>query len=134
MPVNLDAWKEYDESISHYRGREFAPAFAQEDFVGGLWSIQYLVHGLIDKQFDQKYRENNLPPTDWCPTYAAWPGDQRGWMKFQTKEDARDFYKFATNRISMKQYDELNKKKNRKWSGKTIDMDENGDFIEGTEK
>ena len=84
------------------------PAFVQE-IVPGLWSVQELV----------------TPPSG-EPYYIGWPGDHRGWMRFESKEAARDFYKFATGKMSSEEFKKLPR---APYSGATIDLDDNGDFV-----
>lgn len=119
-------WAEYDAYVAAWYARKLAPAFVQECEVGGLWSVQVLVHR--KRHFGWWHRFFNDPPTDTNdePFYNGWPGDHRGWMRFQTKEEARDFYKVDTGRITFDQYRLLGPK--RGLSGVTINLNDAGDF------
>lgn len=120
-----DRWKKfYDDAET--RSRKHAPAFIQEVVVG-LWSIQTLTYPRVP-QHGWLYRLFNDPPsaTDFEPFYNGWPGDHRGWMRFESKESARDFYKFATDRMSWEDYQNAPAPP---LSNVRINMDEHGDFV-----
>lgn len=117
-------WQEFDAGVEWWRSRKLAPAFLQE-IVDGLWCVQVLVE---PRSYGWLYRLFRDPPKGTFgrePFYNGWPGDHRGWMRFESKEAARDFYKFATGRISFEEYRE---RPHRPLSNVTIDLDESGDF------
>ena len=122
-----ESWKKYDEQVAQDRNQKLPPAFIQEITVGGLWCVQVLCDR--NENFGWLHRLLNDPPKHASERfYNGWPGDHRGWMRFQTKEEARDFYRFCTKKIS---YDEFRSLDRVDISAVRIDLDDDGNFIEG---
>ena len=121
-----EKWKKYDEAVKNWQQREDAPAFVQEITVGGLWSVQKLwTPKQRDYSFWYRFFRNPPPPVTHEPFYNGWPGDHRGWMRFQSAEEARDFYRFAEGIISFEEYQQVD---TGEYSGKTIKLDDEGNF------
>lgn len=122
-----ELWGEYDANVKRVSEWDLSPAFMQQYYQDGLWQIQVLARPQI-KAYSKIYRLFFNPPQEWEyePCYHGWPGDRRGWMRFKTKEDARDFYKLATRKMRFEDYRKI---PTPAFSGVRIDMDENGDFI-----
>jgi len=123
VTARKELWRKFDAEIARVTAKKPAPAFIQE-VVKGLWSVQVLC--IDDRRYGRYYRLFNDPP--YVPvSYYGWPGDHRGWMRFESKESARDFYRFATRRISMEQYQNL---PHTESSDVRIDLDDDGNFVE----
>lgn len=121
-----ERWERFALDVARLNKSECPNAFIQE-IVTGLWCVQVLRSRRIPR-FGWLYRLLQDPPSpfDFAPYYDGWPGDHRGWMRFESKEAARDFYKFATGRISREEYDLL---PHAPLSDVRINLDHNGDFI-----
>lgn len=128
-------WSEFFARRAQWQARHFgrlaaAPAFVQE-VVKGLWAVQELVTPPL-REYGTIHRMLCDPPDidQSEPYYNGWPGDyRRGWMHFESKEAARDFYKFATRRIT---FEEFRKLPHAPPSNVRIAMDARGDFTEQT--
>src|SRR3990167_221735 len=124
-PTRREQWHKFDNAVARWKAWKPAPAFVQE-IVTGLWCVQSLVQPQI-LEYGWLYRLVFSPPPhgDYEPFYNRWPGDHRGWLSFESKESARDFYRFSTGLISFKEYQSL---PHAPWSGFQIDLDETGNF------
>lgn len=131
MSERSEKWAEFYKSVRDLRQRDHVPAFIQEITVGGLWSVQKLV---IPKEprYPFWYRLFNDPPskTPHEPFYNGWPGDHRGWMRFQSAEEARDFYRLCEKFLSFDEFRALPERPHRPMSDVRIDLDEQGNFAE----
>ena len=121
-----EKWKKFDEHVARWNSRtDLAPAFVQE-IVNGLWAVQVLCHpsapafGLVHRLF-----LDPPSPTLFEPFYNGWPGDHRGWMRFESKVAARDFYRFASRRISFEEFQKLDHTPS---SNVRVDLDLDGNF------
>lgn len=123
--TRAEKWQRHDEEVGQWR--KLAPAFIQE-IVTGLWSVQTLCRPPA-AIYSNIYRRFMDPPAFPIgkPHYDGWPGDHRGWLRFESKEAARDFYKFATKLITFEEYQKL---PHSPLSFVRIDLDDNGDFVE----
>lgn len=131
MQKRSELWKRYDAEVSRFAAIILPSAFVQEERLGGLWNVQVLKRPIVP-MFGCVRRIFFDPPSPdkYEPFYNAWPMDHRGWMQFETKEDARDFYQFEMGNISSAEFSARNSAKNlAPWSGKTIHLDNSGNFI-----
>lgn len=99
-----EKWRAFFVEIERLQYREAAPAFVQE-ITRDLWSVQKLIrrsppaYGLMYQLF-----RDPPPACNFEAYYNGWPGDRRGWMRFESKESARDFFKFAEGMMSYSEY------------------------------
>jgi len=128
LMTRAQKWAEFDRIIDISEAAP--PAMVQELTVGGLWCIQKLVRS-TRSVFSDNYRSNNDPPRDTInhgeAYYDQWPGDHRGWMRFQTRDEAVTFYQFAEHFITFEEYCRRDKKENSQVS---FALDETGNIIE----
>lgn len=124
-PLRPKTWDEFDAIVE--RWKRYAPAFVQE-VVKGLWCIQVLRRHDIPT-FEQTWRARNNPPElgQFQPYYNGYPGDHRGWERFESKEAARDFYKYNEKLITFKEFCAL---PHGIPSNVVINLDLKGDFID----
>ncbi len=66
------------------------------------------------------------------PYYNGWPGDNRGWMRFASPEDARDFYRFSEGMVSFEEYRAM-KQSGPRFEHVQIDLDAQGNFAQAIE-
>lgn len=122
-----EKWEAFHQEVERLQHPDAVPAFIQE-ITPGLWSVQKLmrrrppIHGMIHQMFNDPPRAQ-----DFEPFYNGWPGDHRGWMRFESKESARDFYKFCEGLISFDEYRAIPKPP---LSYAQVDLDDRGDFVD----
>lgn len=128
MSERREKWAAFDAKIESFKARNLAPAFVQEGVKGGLWQIQQLYRPPIPS-VSSIHRIFLDPPNPQAyePRYQPWPGGRRGWMCFETKEAARDFYKFDNDNMTLEDFCATDP---RPWSGRIINLDENGELVE----
>lgn len=104
MLTRKQRWDEFYGEVERLQWRGQPPAFIA-GHEGGLFSVQHLVSP-PPPQFSWLYRLLKDPPSprEYEAYYDGWPGDRRGWMKFASADEARDFYRYATGRIDFEQY------------------------------
>lgn len=122
-------WNAFDARYNEWIGRNLPPAFVCQTGAH-TWRIQYLIRPTPPRRgwlyralFDPPYIGNAEP------FYNGWPGDHRGWLSFETKECARDFYKLANRFIDFAAYRNLpDTCEPFAGRGHQIDLDEQGNF------
>jgi hypothetical protein len=124
-PSREERWAAFDAHYDKWQRRVMAPAFIQ-----GVSEHSWCVQTLVEPEPPRRgwlYRLFNDPPalTLAEPYYNGWPGDHRGWMRFPTKEAARDFYQLANGFIS---FDEYRSRPRERLTMEHFDLDERGDF------
>lgn len=127
--TRADKWDRFDEIRENRANASNPPAFIQT--VGdGLWAVQHLVKP-SHVAYGPFTRICNDPPSPDPsePYYTGWPGDHRGWMRFASASDAREFYLFSTGRITMDEYTRMGLSKPKQPSFRYA-LDDAGDFVE----
>jgi len=125
---NAEKWAAFDAEVER-RQHLNAPPFFVAGHDGGDWYIQYLYRPSVPTF--GKLRRLFPPPTlkrlDYEAYYNGWPGDNRGWMSFRSANEAIDFFRFSTGRVSFDEYCERERPEMGPY--RRIDLDANGDAL-----
>lgn len=85
-------WRRFDKNRELRSGHTLPPAFIQST-ADGLWAVQNLCTPPLVTygKFTRLCQDPPLcDPSE--PYYSGWPGDHRGWMRFASLVEARDYY------------------------------------------
>lgn len=124
-------WRRFDKNRELRSGHTLPPAFIQST-ADGLWAVQNLCTPPLVTygKFTRLCQDPPLcDPSE--PYYSGWPGDHRGWMRFASLVEARDYYLFATQRITMAEYHErTTARAGPRHPSRRYAIDDAGEFIE----